>query len=140
MSTKAASSAGKTWKKVSSFKQEGLKMDSDSKFVSTTASSDVYYTFNNAIYRWGLSSPPASLPAINLPKGEIIRSVATNFLGKKSNSSGEDLLYVATYNPSRASEKKGSLYVYQFSDNSLVKAYEGVFNDPVRVLYKYRIN
>lgn len=139
MSTRAASSAGKTWKKVSSFKQEGLKMDSDSKFVSTTASSDVYYTFNNAIYRWGLSSPPASAPAISLPQGEIIRSVATNFLGKSA-LSGENLLYVATYNPSRASEKKGSLYVYQFSDNSLVKAYEGVFNDPVRVLYKYRIN
>lgn len=140
MSTRATSSAGKTWKKVSSFKQEDLKMNSESKFVSTTESSDVYYTFNNAIYRWGLSSAPATVPAINLPAGEEIKSVATNFLGKKSITSGEDLLYVATYNPSRTSEKKGSLYVYRFSDNSLVKSYEGMFNEPVRVLYKYRIN
>lgn len=140
MSTRATTSAGKTWKPVSTFTADALKMDSDSKIISTTASNDVYYTFDNAIYRWGLSSAPSSAPAIRLPDGEIIRSIATNFMGKKAVSTGEDLLYVATYNPSRASDKKGSLYVYRFSDNSLVKSYEGLFNEPAKVLYKYRIN
>ncbi len=77
---------------------------------------------------------------ITLPAGEQIRDIATNFLGKDKGDNGEDLLYVATYNPSRAGEKKGSLYVYRFSDDSLVKSYEGVFWDPVSVIYKYRVN
>ena len=115
-------------------------MDSDCRFVNTKNSADGYYAFDNAIYRWSLISAPVSKPVITVPDGEQIRTLATNFMGKEPGDNGEDLLYVATYNPSRAGEKKGSLYVYIFSDDSLVKSYEGIFWDPVSVVYKYRVN
>ena len=134
------SGALKTWGSTVTFTTDDLKMDSNCKFLNTKHSSDVYYVYDNAVYRWSLISAPVSKPAITLPAGEQIRDIATNFLGKDKGDSGEDLLYVATYNPSRSGEKKGSLYVYSFSDGSLVKSYEGIFWDPVSVLYKYRVN
>ncbi len=137
MSTDAFKS--RKWKEVTGFTSESLKMDTESKFVTTTASADVYYTFDNAIYRWGLSTAPSSVPVLNVPEKEVISCIATNFMGKAADAAGEDLLYVATYNDSRSGEKKGSLYVYRFSDNTLVKSYEGICNRPVAVLYKYRL-
>jgi len=127
------------------FRTTDLKMDMQSKIVNTKASSDVYYTYGNAIYRWGLGTSPGIRPAISLPQGEQIRDIATNFMGKAAAAStsldvGEDLLYVATYNPGRSGDRKGSLYVYRFSDDSLVAAYEGICHDPASVVYKYRIN
>lgn len=128
------------WKKVSAFEAPSVNMDSDSKFVSTKEASDVYYTYNNAIYRWNLTSAPGSRPAITLPSGEQIRDIATNFKGRPASSGGEDLLYVVTWNPSRSGEHKGSLYVYRFSDDTLTASYEGICDDPVSVIYKYRVN
>lgn len=121
------------------FKTSDLKMDSSSKIVCNRSSSDVYYVYDNAIYRWGLTTAPGSRPAITLPSGEQIRDIATNFKGRKA-TGGEDLLYVATYNPSRSGEHKGSLYVYRYADDTLVSAYEGICDDPASVIYKYRIN
>ena len=117
-----------------------LCMDSDSKIVGTLCSSDVYYTYDNAIYRWGLTTAPSTSPAIRVPDGEIIRDIDVNFKGKAKGTSGEDLLYVVTYNPSRNSVHKGSLYIYNFADNTLARSFEGVFDDPVSVIYKYRLN
>ncbi|MDD7088428.1 MAG: hypothetical protein PUI54_02565 [Bacteroidales bacterium] len=125
---------------ISAFTAPSVNIDCKSKFVNTTASSDVYYVHENAIYRWNLSSAPSAKPAITLPSGEIIRDIATNYKGRAYSSDGEDLLYVATYNPQRSGEHKGSLFVYRFSDDSLASSYEGIFNDPVSVIYKYRIN
>lgn len=130
----------KNWGTSVNFTTSDLKMDEDSKFVNTKHSADVYYTFGNAIYRWSLISAPATKPTITLPAGEQIRDIATNFKGRGKGDDGEDLLYVVTYNPSRAGDKKGSLYVYSFSDDSLVRSYEGICDDPVSVLYKYRVN
>ena len=130
----------KNWGTSVNFTTSDLKMDEDSKFVNTKHSADVYYTFQNAIYRWSLISAPATKPTITLPAGEQIRDIATNFKGRGKGDDGEDLLYVVTYNPSRAGDKKGSLYVYSFSDDSLVRSYEGICDDPVSVLYKYRVN
>ena len=134
------SGALKTWGSTVTFTTGDLKMDSDCKFVGTKNSADVYYVYDNAVYRWSLISAPVSKPAITLPVGEQIRDIATNFLGKDKGDNGEDLLYIATYNPSRSGEKKGSLYVYRFSDDTLVKSYEGIFWDPASVMYKYRVN
>ncbi len=120
------------------FTNADLKMDRNSKIINTRHSNDVYYAYDNAIYRWGLISTPALEPAIRLPKGELIRDISTNFKGMEKDAGGEDLLYIATYNPNRTSEHKGSLYIYQFSDNSLVEKFEGKFDDPVKVIYKYR--
>lgn len=140
-STPAGSSALRSsLSSVTTFTTDDLKMDSSSKIVGTLNSSDVYYNYDDAIYRWSLTTKPAMSPAITLPEGEQIRDLATNFLGKAKGTGGEDLLYVVTYNPSRAGDKKGSLYVYSFSDDSLVKSYEGIFYDPAGVIYKYRVS
>lgn len=121
------------------FTTSNLQMDSHSKILGNRISSDVYYTYDNAIYRWSLTSAPGSKPAIKLPAGEQIRDIATNFKGRKA-SDGEDKLYVVTYNPSRSGEHKGSLYVYRYSDDTLTASYEGICDDPACVIYKYRIN
>lgn len=139
-SAAASSSALRSKSELTTFTAADLKMDSDSKFVNTKNSSDVYYTYDNAIYRWSLVSAPGTRPAITAPEGETIRDIAVNFKGTARGDDGEDLLYVVTYNPNRSGEKKGSLYVYRFSDETLVKSYEGIFYDPVSVLYKYRLN
>ena len=125
---------------ITSFTADGICMDGSSKFVETLNANDVYYTYDNAIYRWSLTGKPSTTPSIRLPEGEIIRDIATNFKGKEKDSGGEEYLYVASYNPDRAGEKKGSLYIYRFSDETLVKSYEGVFDDPVSVVYKYRLS
>ena len=130
----------KKWGASVDFTASVLKMDENSKFVNTKHSADVYYTFENAIYRWSLISAPVAKPSITLPEGERIRDIATNFKGRGKGDDGEDLLYVVTYNPDRSGVKKGSLCVYLFADDSLVKSYEGICDDPVSVLYKYRAN
>lgn len=118
----------------------GVRMDMDSYIVNTRNSSDSYYTYNNAVYRWGLSTAPGTNPVITLPDGEEIRSMCTNFMGRDDPTNGEDYLYIATYNSSRSGDKKGSLYVYAVADETLYKSYEGIFYDPVKVIYKYRLN
>lgn len=130
----------RSWSSGSSFTNSSLKMDSFSKIINTKSSNDAYYVYGNAIYRWGLSTAPGTMPAITLPEGETVCDIATNYMGKTAGSEGEDLLYVVTYNPSRSGDKKGSLYVYRFSDDSLVKSYEGICDKPASVLYKYRLN
>ena len=145
LTIKIQSGGSGTWGKASmstpsTFTVDRLCMDSNSRIVNTLASNDVYYTFDNAIYRWGLTTAPSSSPAITVPDGELIRDINVNFKGKAKGTAGEDLLYVVTYNPSRASAHKGSLYVYDIATQTLVKSFEGVFDDPVRVIYKYRLN
>lgn len=117
-----------------------LCMDENSIMVNTRNSSDVYYSYDNKVYRWSLTSAPPTAAKISLPAGEIIRSMATNYMGAFNDGTEETLLYIATYNPDRPGDKKGSLYIYKFEDDSLLKAYEGICDDPVKVLYKYRMS
>lgn len=122
--------------------EEGLKMDRNSIMVNSFRSADVYYSFDNAVYRWGLTSKPATTPKIILPEGEQIVAMCTNYMGAFTDESGEvfeTLLYIATYNPAR-SGKKGSVYIYKFKDDSLIKSYEGICDKPVKLLWKYRIS
>lgn len=137
-------SLGKAKDVVNDFVVEGgVRMDRNSVMVtSVNAPNYVYYSYDNAIYRWTPTSMPPTAPKITLPEGERIVSMCTNFMGSFQGEEGtyETLLYVATWNPDRAGDKKGSVYVFQFSDDSLVKKYEGVCGKPVKVLYKYRIS
>ncbi|MBQ9529424.1 MAG: hypothetical protein IJR73_03600, partial [Bacteroidales bacterium] len=125
------------------FSSSELKMDGSSIMINTKKSSDVYYSFGNAVYRWSLSAPPATSPAIRLPEGEQIVDMCVNYMGpyaaKDGIDPGEDLLYILTFNPSR-SGKKGSLYIYRFSDDSLERSLEGICDNPQSVIYKYRIS
>ena len=122
------------------FDIENLKMDENSIMVNSKNSQDVYYTFDNAVYRWGLTTAPASSPVIRLPEGEEICDMTTNYTYNPDDTESETLLYIATYNPSRASEKKGSVYVYDIATQTLQKSYEGICDRPVRLMYKYRIS
>ena len=126
------------------FTSSDLKMDSQSKMVNTKCSGDVYYTYDNAIYRWSLSAPPATAPTITLPEGEQIRDIAVNYMGRSAahdgQDPGEDLLYILTYNPARSGERKGSLYIYRFSDDTLLRSVEGIAENPVSIVYKYRVS
>ena len=118
-------------------------MDRNSIMVTSFNAPDfIYYSYDNAIYRWTPTTLPPTSPKITLPKGEQIMSMCTNFMGSFQGAEGtfETLLYVATWNPDRAGENKGSVYIYQFSDDSLVKKYEGICAKPVKIMYKYRIS
>lgn len=142
----AASLYNNSWGSfVNDFTADELQMDRQSIMLGLKKSSDIYYTFNDAIYRWGLTTAPATSPAIRLPEGERIMDIASNFMGVAASGvsgpdNGEDKLFVVTYNASRPGDKKGSLYVYNVVDNSLQACYEGICNKPVKVVYKYRMN
>ena len=75
-----------------------------------------------------------------IPAGEQICAMS-NFVNFADVSQNEDdvKLIVATYNPDRPGDKKGSIYVFDLNDNSLVEKYEGYFDKPVKVYYKFPI-
>lgn len=130
---------------VNDFTADNLKMDSKSLMLGMKKSGDIYYSFDNAIYRWGLTTAPPTAPSIILPQGEMLMDIASNYMGGAASGidgpdNGEDKLYVATYNPNRNGERKGSLYVYDITDNSLLASYEGICARPRKVIYKYRMN
>ena len=112
-------------------------MDRSSIFCSSLNSNDVYYSYEDKIWRWGLSTAPSERPAFTLPAGEKICDIATNFMGDKANGTEETLLYVATFNESKGT---GSVFVFDFATESLVASYAGICTRPVKILYKYRIS
>lgn len=128
------------FKNVTKFTASELNMDEKSIMASSINSNDVYYSFNNAIYRWSLVAKPYETPAIALPSGETICDMAVNYMGALGDDTQESLLLVATYNHSREGAKKGSLFIYNIKDNSLLKSYEGICDKPVKVMYKYRVS
>jgi hypothetical protein len=107
-------------------------MDADAQLVVNSVNTDAYYNFNDKIYRWnflsGVTFPSAAV--ITPPAGETIRLLNVNH--------ERDKLYVLTYNATR-SGKKGSLYIYKFSDHTLDKKYEGICDEPVAIRYKEKV-
>lgn len=125
---------------VKDFTAETLNMDKNSIMVNAKNSADVYYNYNNKVWRWGLTTAPSESPVstIVIPEGETITAMGTNFMGDFPDGTDESLLYVATYNESTG---KGSVYVYDILTESLVTSYKDVCNGrPVKLLYKYRIS
>ena len=49
----------------------------------------------------------------------------------------DDLLLIATYNPTATGRKPGSLYVYSLKTMEKVKEYVGICEKPVAVAYKF---
>lgn len=128
------------FKAVKDFTAETLNMDKNSIMVNAKNSADVYYNYNNKVWRWGLTAAPSESPVstIVIPEGETITAMGTNFMGDFPDGTDESLLYVATYNESTG---KGSLYVYDILTEALVTSYKDVCNGrPVKLLYKYRIS
>lgn len=128
---------------VGPFDAEQMTLTEQSKIVGTFRYNDAVYFSNgtNMIYRWSLSVKPSDSPIITLPEGEIVYDIATNYINgaKVDHEYAETLLYIATYNENAANDRKGSLYVYDIAGNSLLAKYEGIFDKPVKIMYKYRV-
>ena len=127
------------YKAVKDFTAATLNMDKNSIMVNAKNSADVYYNYNNKVWRWGLTAAPSESPVstITIPAGETITAMGTNSMGDFPDGTDESLLYVATYNESTG---KGSLYVYDILTETLVSTYADVCEGkPVKLLYKYRI-
>lgn len=128
------------YKAVKDFTAATLNMDKNSIMVNAKNSADVYYNYNNKVWRWGLTTAPSEshVSTIVIPEGETITAMGTNFMGDFPDGTDESLLYVATYNESTG---KGSVYVYDILTEALVTSYKDVCNGrPVKLLYKYRIS
>lgn len=128
-----------SFKAVKAFTAESVNMDENSIMVNAKNSADVYYSYNNKVWRWGLTVQPPTDPvsSIAIPEGETICAMTTNFMGDFPDGTDESLLYIATYNET---SKKGSVYVYDILTETLVKTYKDVCAKPVKLLYKYRIS
>lgn len=127
------------YKDVKDFTAEKLNMDRNSIMVNAKNSADVYYSYDNKVWRWGLTAAPSESPVgtITIPDGEVISAMGTNFMGDFPDGTDESVLYVATYNEGTG---KGNLYVYDILTETLVKSYKDVCNGrPLKLLYKYRI-
>lgn len=133
------------------FSAPEMTMTEESVLVtSLTAPNYIYYSNANKVYRFDIQSVSfASSPVVTLPDGETICDMATSYVVKGGstgfegaagdNIKNERYLYIATYNENRSGDKKGSLYIYDFSTHELVTRYEGIFGRPVRVMYKSRV-
>jgi hypothetical protein len=107
----------------------------DTKFINSDEYDDyLYYVYNNKIYRWDykhndIPSVGEALP-FDIPEGEEIVKMCFN--GDKEGTK----LFVCTYNPSRSTELKGSIYVYHPDSFQRINAFEGVTHRAVDLVYK----
>ena len=131
-----------------------VALDEHSIMVTTATNQYAYYNYKDKIYRWdvtNLSDVNVTIPLVNdyqkkpdgssmIPEGEQICDM-NNFANYAdvSQNTEDTKLIVATYNPNRPGDKKGSVYVFDLTDNSLIESYEGCFDKPVKVRYKYPI-
>ncbi|MBO5193786.1 MAG: hypothetical protein J6B62_02705 [Bacteroidales bacterium] len=133
------------------FSAPEMTMTEESALVTSLAAPNyIYYSNANKVYRFDIQSVAfASAPVVTLPDGETICDMATSYVVKGGstgfegtagdNIKNERYLYIATYNENRTGDRKGSLYIYDFSTHELVVGYEGIFGRPVRVMYKSRV-
>lgn len=133
---KSTTGSLQAFKDVTEFTADAVTMDSSSRFCGSLNSNDVYYVWNNRVYRWGLATKPSDSAVITLPEGETVCDIATNFMGARGDGTEETLLYIATW--SRGNQ--GSVYVYDIATDSLQKTYKSVCRRPIKLLYKYRIS
>lgn len=119
-------------------------IDRNSTLVPTKLNDNIYYNYDDKIYHWAISSVNPALPAegdkadITLPAGERIAAICTNALPATSSTViDDDLLLIATYNPTVTDRKPGSLYIYSLKTMEPVKEYVGICERPVAVAYKF---
>lgn len=119
-------------------------IDRNSTMIPTKLNDNVYYNYDNKIYHWAMTSVSPTLPVegdqadITLPDGEQIMAICSN--AKPSTSStviDDDMLLIATYNPTAKDRKPGSLYIYSLKTMKAVKEYVGICEKPVAVTYKF---
>ncbi len=88
----------------------------------------LFFSNGGNVHKWYYNQDNVPANAfIATPNGEIVRHM--------NQSDDQKKLYVATYNPGRTGSK-GSLYIYNSDTGQLLESYEGIADDPVKVLYK----
>lgn len=117
----------------------------ESKILVNDLYTFVCFSHKNEIFKWNYTQN--DLPAksfIKLPEGEIVKSMnhyvvsrnESNYINVSKNVQTQ--VYVATYNPDRASEFKGSLYIFDVVTGAEVARYEGICDEPVKLIYKIK--
>lgn len=120
-------------------------MTPDTKILINDLYSCVYFSHQNKVYKWYYSQNDLpTTPHFELPEGEQVRYLNHYIVSRDEkdysvlSANAQTQIYVATYNPDRASEFKGSLYVYDAATGQRVSAYEGISHEPVDMMYKIK--
>lgn len=106
-------------------------MDRNSMLVGVKTHDCIYYTYNNAIYRYKPYDELPETPVITFPAGVEITSISVDPTFA--------YLYVGVYEKNSPKELKGSLYIYDTQNSRLVESHEYVADEPVQVIYKERV-
>ena len=106
-------------------------MDRNSMLVGVKAHSCIYYTYNNAIYRWKPYEFLPTDPIITVPTGMEITTISVD--------PTDGYLYVGLYEKDSPEKLKGSLYIYDTDESRLLETHKNVADKPVKVVYKERV-
>lgn len=124
--------------------REGIITES-SQMLPNDYYSCVFVSNGNKVYKWFYSQLDIeATPFITLPEGEEVRCLNHYQCSRSvSNAEYQDYsrqkqIYIATYNPNREGEYKGSLYIYDADSGELVNKYEGISYEPVSMFYKIK--
>lgn len=118
-------------------------MTPDTKILVNDLYTCVFLGHKNKVYKWNYTQN--DLPAeayFELPEGEVVRCMNHFVVSRnedeyrKLSVEAQTQIYVATYNPERATEFKGSLYIYDATTGEKIAAYEGISHEPVDMIYK----
>lgn len=120
-------------------------IDENTRLLTNDFYKCVFITHQNKVYRWYYNQPNADLPSeayITLGEGEQIKAI-NHFQRSRNDADYQDYsvqkqIYIATYNPDRQGEFKGSLYIYDADSGELAKKYEGISHEPLVVFYKIK--
>ena len=124
--------------------REGIVTE-DSQILPNDYYSCAFVSNGNKVYKWFYTQHDLEAnPFITLPDGEEVRCM-NHYQCSRSVSDAEyqdysrqKQFYIATYNPAREGEYKGSLYIYDADTGALVNKYEGISDEPVALLYKIK--
>lgn len=123
---------------------EGI-ITEESQILPNDYYSCVFVSNGNKVYKWFYTQLDlGTTPFITLPDGEEVRCM-NHYQCSRSVSDAEyqdysrqKQFYIATYNPDREGEYKGSLYIYDADAGTLVNKYEGISHEPVAMFYKIK--
>lgn len=120
-------------------------MTPETKILVNDLHSCVFFSHKNKIYKWFYTQN--DLPSesyFELPEGEQVRCLNHYIVSRnekdysKVSANAQTQIYIATYNPARESEFKGSLYIYDVATGQKVASYEGISHEPIDMIYKIK--